>query len=720
MFAWARRLPAYALNGISVSLGIGFVQLLVGALASAAFAQAASIGAVLASLPHLTGRAVPTFRRTLVGGLLASAATLLVAVTADHPTLRGAAIALISFVALLGMAWGTRASPLVFSVTIGVIFSLARTSDEGALRLSLANACGVVLYSGWAFANARLLEPRYRVLAVFDALDAAAALLRARAVVLAETYPALDGEPGARFVQLSDEVRLAQALQTARDLAYPAATRPGGALQVAVISRIAELREIVLTSRLDLDLLGHDHAARFIRARLGVGLRKLSDCLQQLALAEQQAGVAPLHGQFALPDLPELMDAAELLEADDPRQRLLPVVAARLRYLRDEVDGIRGLLLGEVARASLSPSELLRYVADDDTWPLRVVREHLSLHSPVLRHALRSALAFSSVYVLAYALPWATRPYWFLLSVAVVLRGTLDDTLSRRNARILGTAVGCLVVTVLVPVAPDPWLKLTFVAAVGVSHAFVNVRYLLTAISATVMALLQAHFAAPNTTALIVERLLDTVLGALFAWAFSYVLPSWERRSLPAAIERTLEALRAYSRSVLVPAGPARAEQRLARQRAYDALAVVAAALKRSAAEPKSVRPPIEELVSALDHAQRLMAHLSSLRSLLERRAERLPSGETYPALAQARRTIDEQLGLVDAPRDMRPREPSHAELPGTPVEQAPLPWLLRRLDASVHDASEAGAAARQALAQLRRRPEPQRVEAAPRATSDE
>lgn len=702
MFAWARRLPAYVVNGISVSLGIGLVQVVVGGLASTDFAQAASIGAVLASLPHLTGRAGPTLRRTLVGGLLASLATLAVVASSPHFVLRGAIVGLISFVALLGMSWGTRAAPLVFSVIIGVIFSLARPSSDDALLLALASACGVVLYAGWALLNAKLLEPRYRALAVFDALDAAAALLRARAGVLSQAHDEPEGEAAGRFLQLSDEVRLAQALQTARDLVYPAAGRRGGAaLQVAILSRVAELREIVLTSRLDLDLLGHDHAARFLRARLALGLRRLGDCLQQLALAEQQGVEKTLQKLQDVPELPDLLEAASLLEPHDPRARLLPTVAARLRYLGEEVAAIRALLLGEAARPSLTPDELTRYVADDDTWPLQVVAEHLSLSSPVLRHALRSALAFCSVYFLAYAMPWTTRPYWMLLSVAVVLRGTLDDTLSRRNARVSGTALGCFAVTLLVPLAPEPLLKLTFVVAVGVAHAFVNVRYLLTAISATIMALLQAHFAAPTMAPLVAERLLDTVLGALFAWAFSYVLPSWERRTLPAAIERALVALRLYSKTVLVAAGPARAEQRLARQQAYDALAVVAAALKRSAAEPQRVRPPVAQLVSALDHAQRLMAHLSSLRSLLERRGQRLPSGETYTALAQARQTIDAQLSLSAPQRDLRPREPSHAELPSALVEHEPLPWLLRRLDASVHDAGEAGAAVRDALHRL-------------------
>src|SRR3954468_18705355 len=45
MLRWFSRLPAYALNGISVSVGIGLVQLLAGVVATRSFAQAASMGA---------------------------------------------------------------------------------------------------------------------------------------------------------------------------------------------------------------------------------------------------------------------------------------------------------------------------------------------------------------------------------------------------------------------------------------------------------------------------------------------------------------------------------------------------------------------------------------------------------------------------------------------------------------------------------------------------
>ncbi len=710
---WAHRWPAYLVNGLTVSVGVGLVQLATSRLIEHDLAQAASVGAVLASLPHLTGRALPTLRRTLTGGLLGSLATFLVLLTTEHVYLRGFTLTALAFAALLGMSWGAKAAPIAFATLLGVIFSMARPLSGSALAVAGASAAGVALYAVWAALTAKLLEPRYRALAVWSALDAAAGLLRKRADVITTggsewtedtDTTELGGVAQARLAQLSEEQRLARALQVARDLVYPAAARGAGRVEVALLARVAELRELVLTSRLDLELLGRDPAARFVRARLAVGLRRLSERLEQLARAQREQRTAELAAlpAVALPDLSE----AEQLVAGGARARLLPVVTARLRYLSEEVEAMRQILLGEEPRASLGAGDLLRFVVDDDTWPLAALRDHLTLASPVLRHALRSALALATAYALAIALPWATRPYWMLLSVVVVLRGTLDDTLSRRNARVLGTAIGCALVMAMVPIAPEPLLQLAFVAAVGLAHAFVNVRYLLTAIAGTVMALLQAHFVAPMATSLVIERLLDTVAGALLAWGFSYVLPSWERRALPAAVERALSALRDYARRTL-ELDEVRAEHRLMRQRAYDSLEVVAAALRRSAAEPRRVRPPVSELMTLLDHAQRLMAHLSSLRSLLQRRRAGLSPGAVRAELDGARAAIDARLSLQTsvAASAHPPTEQYLGELPGDPADRDPLPWLMRRLDACVYDAGVTGEGARRALRRLAREP---------------
>ena len=119
------------------------------------------------------------------------------------------------------------------------------------------------------------------------------------------------------------------------------------------------------------------------------------------------------------------------------------------------------------------------------------------------------------------------------------------------------------------------------------------------------------------------ERVADTVLGAALAWAFSYVLPSWERRRLPDAITRVLKELGDYATHSLRLQPGDQVAQRLSRRRAYDALAVLAGALQRSSAEPRAVRLPLKDVAALIDHGQHLMAHLSMVRlTLATRRAE--------------------------------------------------------------------------------------------------
>ena len=79
----------------------------------------------------------------------------------------------------------------------------------------------------------------------------------------------------------------------------------------------------------------------------------------------------------------------------------------------------------------------------------RAATSHWRRDSLVLRHAIRMSLALGTAYYLALALPWGSHPYWLVLSVGVVLRGSLGDTLARRNARVGGTVLGCLVVVAL-------------------------------------------------------------------------------------------------------------------------------------------------------------------------------------------------------------------------------------------------------------------------------
>ncbi|HEX7441689.1 MAG TPA: FUSC family protein, partial [Caldimonas sp.] len=534
------------------------------------------------------------------------------------------------------------------------------------------------------------------------ALRAQADLLRSRASLL-QAPQAAQGTGGAGAplgTWIAGEAALAERLQVARDLVFDAADAALARRETAILLHVIDLRDVLLASRLDLELLGTGATATRLLERVAAGLRQIAVALDQIgdALRDDRPPAPDAAGEAAMS---RPFEDVAMPEAD-PRRRLLPTLARRLELLRVDVAAMHRLALGQEEVLPLSRSQLQSFVGPE-TWPLEALRRQLSRSSPVLRHAVRMGLALATAYFVARVLPWASHPHWLVLSVAVVLRGNLEQTLTRRNARVLGTMFGCLLVLLFARSNSPPLLELVFLGSVGIAHSFVNVRYWVTATAATVMALLQSHLADPAVGFAIGERLADTVLGAALGWGFSYVLPSWERHSVPQAIARALAALDEYATRVLAPDAGSAVEQRLARRTAYDALGALAGAAQRSAVEPRRARLPIDDMAALLDHGQRLMAHLSSIRLMLARGTAQLREPSAAAALQAASKDLSDVLtrqGLPDA-SGSAPDARWVDALPQEPPSNDLLPWLLRRLQLSLHDARRVRGAASAALARL-------------------
>jgi uncharacterized membrane protein YccC len=385
------------------------------------------------------------------------------------------------------------------------------------------------------------------------------------------------------------------------------------------------------------------------------------------------------------------------LADDEAHARLVPSLANRLRRMVADLAKIERLLQGEVEPLPLTQAQLRRFVTPDG-WATRALRPHWRLDSLVLRHAVRMALALATAYYLALSLPWGSHPYWLVLSVAVVLRGNLGETLARRNARVLGTLLGCLAVVALARLSSPLSLNTIFLLSVATAHAFVLRRYWVTATAASIMALLQSHQVNPGAGFAIAERVADTFLGALLAWSFSYVLPSWERRGVADQIARVRRDLAAYAAHSLRAAGDDPVAERLARREAYDSLAALAASLQRSRVEPEGVRLPARRIAALIDHGERLMAHLSMVRLTLARLADdaQAPWPRIDGALASAATALSEQLDptAASAPSVAAAVDPSLALLPEQPAAHDVMPWLSRRLGLMVVEAARIRAAA--------------------------
>ncbi len=691
-----RLLPAYAINGITVALGIGLIQLVVSVTAGPHAAQLVVSGAVCASLADTPNRVMSTWQRVSAAALLSIVAALAVDLLRPYPIALGLVVAPIAFVAMMTMAWGARAGAVSFAPILSLIFSMAVPPSGHALATAGWSALGSVVYLAWAVLTSALCQRRYRSLILVETLRGAAELFRSRAGVLEQGAGAAPSVPLRAWVK--GESTLAERVQAARDLLFVAPETLRWHRDAAILLRIIDLRDVLLASRLDAELLGIDAAGRAILDRVARALRLIGAQLERAAEAIRDgtllAGVAtqPLAIASWFADVP--------IAAGDARARLLPALQTRLGQLADDLLGIHRLLRGGQDTLPLSRTQLQLFVATQG-WPLRALRPHWRLDSLVLRHAIRMALALGPAYYLALALPWGSHPYWLVLSVAVVLRGTLGDTLARRNARVLGTMLGCLIVVGLARWDSHFSLSIVFLFALGVAHSFVLQHYWLTATGASVMALLQSHLVNPGSGFAVGERVADTLLGALLAWSFSYVLPSWERRGIREAIDRVMRNLREYAAHVLRVDSGDPVEQRLARRETYDALAALAVALRRSRVEPKGVRLPVKEIAKLLDHGERLMAHLSMVRVMLAQLADQGQTPSAIDALRDAASALAawlDPLGPEGPPAeasDLDGLELIPVQLPAGDV----IPWLSRRLKLLVHEARQIRAAAQAALA---------------------
>jgi hypothetical protein len=196
------------------------------------------------------------------------------------------------------------------------------------------------------------------------------------------------------------------------------------------------------------------------------------------------------------------------------------------------------------------------------------------------------------------------------------------------------------------------------------------------------------------------HALIGGLLGAGVAWAFCYVLPSWERGQIPALVQRTLAAQALHARLAL-GLGQLRAvdtapelEWRLARREAFDSLSALVQATQRSLSEPRAVRPPIGPLEHLQAHSYQLLAQLSAVKSMLVLRRDRLTPGDIEGPLSRAAARIEATIGsppsTVAAPPDSAPTSALGGAIPlPDPFDNDISPWLLRRLDLALGIATQ-------------------------------
>ena len=699
-------LSHYVASGLTVALGLlfisGGIHLWLGTLA----ASTAATGVIVTAPPDLPGPRRGKFLQMLPAPLIGLPLFFAVQMLHSAPIRLGLLLVPATFMAFLAMAWGKRGIPIAIAVMFSMVFSMATQTPAGmadVIERTWHFGLGAGLYVIWATLANLALNGRFRTQSIADVLYSLAALMRTEASQFLpqdETRDVRDVPAPMLGRLLREQAALADQLQATRDIVLESPRTPRRQRLAAMLVIVLEMRDQLLASELDLDTLRThpSHADALVEMRCV--LEELAD--ETIALAD--ALMMGRHPDAVADRRPRL--AAIHVSADDghhgPQGSVGPTaamlargLASRIGHINDEV-----LRLSAMARGDAEPNlAVVRanwqlFVSPTD-WSLRPFFTLWSWDQPPLRHAIRAALAIAAGYAIAVSMPWGSHDYWILLTIVVVLRGSLSQTLERRNARVAGTLLGCVLAVGLLSAHPSALMLLVIVTvSQAIAHSFAVRRYLITAVAATVLGLVQAHMLNVGVAPIfaLFERIADTLIGAALAWAFCYVLPSWERTQLPALVARVLTAQARHARLALglgqlkaIDSSP-ELEWRLARREAYDSLSALVQATQRSLSEPRAVQPPLEPLEHLQAHSYQLLAQLSAVKSMLVLRRDRLTPAEVEGPIGRTAQRIEAAIGTIPT------TGPSHPESAGSTAVGGPIPlpdpfdndispWLLRRLD---------------------------------------
>ncbi len=186
------------------------------------------------------------------------------------------------------------------------------------------------------------------------------------------------------------------------------------------------------------------------------------------------------------------------------------------------------------------------------------------------------------------------RPYWVLLTVAIVLKPDFGSVFTRAVQRGAGTLLGVLLGSLLLTVVPrNGWLLVAMAVTAAALPWARAANFGLFSVFQTPLIILLLDLAVPGGAGLVGARLIDTLVGCAIVLVVGYLLwPQTWRAPLDDALRASAQAL---DRFVDAAFNGSPEELRRARRTSYRALTELQTQLQRRLAEP----PPISTRAAA-------------------------------------------------------------------------------------------------------------------------
>jgi uncharacterized membrane protein YccC len=379
---------------------------------------------------------------------------------------------------------------------------------------------------------------------------------------------------------------------------------PDRSAVAAVFTRIAALLEAVGTPQTDEARrqltaalnTGYDRVIRS-RSRSAGRSRELSELagvlnaaapLVEGAVAAARSGVPP-----SPDDVAAVQSLAAALRGDTELSGARPPALEGGHPARRAVrHGVR-LVWNVVGDPEERAGAAALYPQADRRLRLRALVDRTLASGESRSFAVRLALCMGIAEIARQNVP-TQRPYWVLLTVAIVLKPDFGSVFTRAIQRGVGTLLGVLLGSALLVFLPrSPWLLVAMAAFAAVLPWARSANFGLFSVFQTPLIILLLDMTLPSGPGLIGARLVDTLIGCGIVLVVGYLLwPQTWRAPLDEALRDAAVALDAFVEAAFTGDST---ERRRARRRNYRALTELQTQLQRRLAEP----PPISTRAAA-------------------------------------------------------------------------------------------------------------------------
>lgn len=285
-------------------------------------------------------------------------------------------------------------------------------------------------------------------------------------------------------------------------------------------------------------------------------------------------------------------------------------------------------------------------------YPLSTFINNLSFSSTLFRHSLRLSAALLFGFIIGTFLPFQNI-FWILLTIIVIMRPGYGLTKERSYQRTFGTILGgILAFGFLYFIDNTVIISLIAITCILLGMSFTNVSYKTSATFVTMYVVFLYSIISPDSANVIELRIIDTLLGAVIAYAFNhYFWPSWEFLNTPKHIEKAVMANRLYLNEIALfynKKGTVSTVYKVTRKNAFVEIGNLMASFQRMSQEPKSKQIKITQVykLTVLNHT--LLSSIASMGTYIQSHKTTAASNAFNSVVATVLGNLDDTLTLLN------------------------------------------------------------------------